>query len=119
MLVHHRSFRPSLTFWFSRIARYAPSPARSNLTEICDPCINIFCGMGSKSVSLIERHSGFESVHCNKTTPESLHIGKGIFDIVKDERTEAFPGIFLIYCKTTNFNRRITPATFGIRNIAV
>ena len=37
-----RSFRSSSTFWFSHIARYAPSPARPNLTEICDPCVNIF-----------------------------------------------------------------------------
>ena len=37
-----RSLRPSLAFWFSRIARYATEPARPNLTEICDPCVNIF-----------------------------------------------------------------------------
>ena len=57
-----RSFRPYLTFWFSHIARYVPSPARPienqrmplkstqyelNMTRICDPCITFFCGMGS------------------------------------------------------------------------
>lgn len=39
-----RSFQPSLAFWFSRIARYAPSPARPNLTEICVPSARDFLG---------------------------------------------------------------------------
>ena len=32
-----RSCTSSLTFWLSRIARYAPEPARPNLRHICDP----------------------------------------------------------------------------------
>ena len=42
-----RSCTSSSAFCLSRIARYAPSPARPNMRHICDPCINIFCGMGS------------------------------------------------------------------------
>ena len=74
-LAYSRSFRPSLVFWFSHIARYAPSPARLNLTEICDPCVNKYSfsesakamrGTGSKishicSVIII-RLTGFRAV---------------------------------------------------------
>ena len=43
-----RSCTSSSAFCLSRIARYAPSPAKPNMRHICDPCVNIFCGMGSK-----------------------------------------------------------------------
>ena len=42
-----RSFQLSLSFWLSHIARYAPSPARPNPTEICDPSVNKYWGKGS------------------------------------------------------------------------
>lgn len=48
----YRSSTPSSSFWLSHIARYAPEPARSNLTHGCDPDVNKFCGMESKRKQL-------------------------------------------------------------------
>ena len=49
ILAQPRSSTPSSSFWLSHIARYAPEPARRNLAHCCDPDVNKFCGMGSKS----------------------------------------------------------------------
>ena len=71
-----RSFRSSSIFWLSHIARYAPSPARPNLTEICDPCVNIFCGMGSNAIGIRSKAGRYGGTYAHRDI--AYHFGMWI-----------------------------------------